>query len=669
MTFPCSSLRPLGFLLGLALGCSGGGLFAASAPGSGTVGLSGSSGGSGCSSCGGGGGSLSPGVAVSINVGPSTDGADAGDFYLNEGEPNVGLATTAMLQFSAETDSTGGVEVVRDVNGVLLQVVSPESFCHLTTTSAYAYQLAVYHPGAKGTWNGTTYAVNVGTNLISTWTIENPDASPTVFNRLKITEAPNGGSSRVWTYAYTNATQVWSLALPGGLGEERASQTVDGSGRRVEKIQLVETNGTIRFERATVYTNFSWGEGVVFNCAGTNGAMQTNCYTYFDTVGYTPGANNKPVKTVWNTDGTWSMTENYDASGRPLVRYSGTGSNGIINSQVNTNAAQCWVTVNSYTPVSGYGDDGSYMPDSPRCVTRSFKGTAVSRTYYVYTAGETRTIQCVSPAGAATDAGNLVTITKRYTSGTWQGDTQSVENPDGTMTFYAYSTASGQKTTTVTSGEPNGGKTAIQNGTQTVTVTGTVGEMISRTVKDITGGTVGITLSSETYSNYDGYQRPQRVTYLDGTYEDTAYGCCGVNTTTDRDGVTTQYLYDSLKRTVASTRLGITTTNVLDAAGHTVQTRRIGTDGSTNILRSSGYAATGELTSSTNAFNGVTSVAESFNGNGQRIVTTTNPDGGTRIETYSASGDLEKVTGTAANPVRYEYGVESTSYNGSSYTW
>lgn len=173
---------------------------------------------------------MSPGVAVSINVGPSADGADAGDFYLNEGEPNAGLATTAMLQFSAETDSTGGVEVVRDANGVLLQVVSPESFCHLTTTSAYAYQLAVYHPGAKGTWNGTTYAVNVGTNLISTWTIENPDVSPTVFNRLKITESPNGGSSRVWTYAYTNATQVWSLALPGGLGEERASQTVDGSG-------------------------------------------------------------------------------------------------------------------------------------------------------------------------------------------------------------------------------------------------------------------------------------------------------------------------------------------------------------------------------------------------------------------------------------------------------
>jgi len=34
------------------------------------------------------------------------------------------------------------------------------------------------------------------------------------------------------------------------------------------------------------------------------------------------------------------------------------------------------------------------------------------------------------------------------------------------------------------------------------------------------------------------------------------------------------------------------------------------------------------------------------------------PDGGTRIENYYADGQLAKLTGTAVNPARYEYGVE-----------
>ena len=656
-------------LIFLLLGVASG---AASVPGSGSVGLGNLVNNSGCFTCGSGTLFKSPGIAVSVNVGLATNGTAAGEFYLNEAEPIGTLATPAMLQFSSDTDALAGVEVVRSADGTLIQVVSPQSFCTVNTISGYAYQIAVYKAAGKGSWTGTNYTlVNGTTNLLSTWTIENPDASPTVYNRLKITEAPVGDSARIWIYTYNSGTQIWSLTLPNSLGEERVSQIMDSTtGNRVESVQTLDSTGVVKYSKSSTYTNYSWGEAKASEILGSGGTTKTNWLFYYPTASFVVSGSKKPMKMAWRTDGTWPMTESYDTNGRPLLNYSATWTNGVINSQIYTNSAQTAVTDYNYTPVSGYGDDGSYQPDNPRCVTTSFRGTAVSRIYYVYTPGESRVIECASPGGAASDTNNLVTITKRLTSGAWNGELQSIELPDGTMTFYAYSTNANQKTVTVTTGEPNGGKTAIQNGTSTATTTGALGEMISLVMKNITGGTNGVTLSSESYSNYDSFQRPQRVTYLDGTYEDTAYGCCGINTTTDRNGVTTQYYYDVLKRVVATSRLGVVTTNILDAAGRLVATWRIGTDGSQVFLGGTGYSAAGDVTSSTNAFGGVTTVSESFNANGQRVVSTTFPDGGTRIEAYCAGGDIEKITGTAVNPVRYVYDVESTSDTETgSHTW
>jgi RHS repeat-associated protein len=634
-----------------------------SSPGSGRVKLAGSGINAGCTGCGDW-GQTEPGVSFTVSVGAGLDGKEVGQFYINPTEPTPDLATPAELSFSAITDPTAAVEVVRAANGTLVQVVAPQAFCNISITSQFKYQIQIFFPSAKGAWNGTAYAVNSGTNLISTWSIENPDSSTSVYNRLKISEALNGGATRVWNYTYTAASKQWALGLPDGLGEERVSQAIDALGRRVEKVLLVETNGLIRFEKSSVFTNYSWGEGLVLECFGTNGALKTNLFTYHDSVTYIPSGKNKPTKASVRSDGSWSLTESYDSTGRPLLSYSGTWTNGYIGGQIFTNSSQSVVNVYSYTPVAGYGDDGSYMSESPRCVSEFFKGVAVAKTYFVYTPAETREIRCISATGTASDVGNLVTITKRYTSGTWLGEVQSVENPDGTMTFYTYGLSGGQKTETTSNGEPNAGKTAIQNGTQSVVVTSSVGQPVSRITQAIIGGTVGMVLSSETYTNIDGFGRPRRVTFLDGTYQDSVFGCCNVDTYTDRDGVVEQRTYDSLKRLVATSRLGVVTTNLLDAAGRVVGTWRIGTDSSVQFLSGTAYGPNGNAMFYTNALGGVTSVLETMDGYGRRIVTTTNPDGGTRIESYCISGDIERITGTAVSPVRYEYGTEATSHNG-----
>src|SRR5207237_344555 len=153
---------------------------------------------------------------------------------------------------------------------------------------------------------------------------------------------------------------------------------------------------------------------------------------------------------------------------------------------------------------------------------------------------EKREIQCVNPGAAWNDASNLVTTTRYYTTGANTNMLWSVEHPDGTMDIYQYNIAS-NRTDTVLSGAPDAAKTNIVDGTKTITVVGPVGQMISRTMIDIVSG---ITNSTETCSDYDAYNRPRKVTYLDGTFTWTDYGCCGPINQTNREGTPIAYYKD-----------------------------------------------------------------------------------------------------------------------------
>ena len=103
--------------------------------------------------------------------------------------------------------------------------------------------------------------------------------------------------------------------------------------------------------------------------------------------------------------------------------------------------------------------------------------------------------------------------------------------------------------------------------------------------------------------------------------------------------------------------MNITTSNLLDAAGNILATTRIGTDLSQITINSSAFDTSGHLTYRTNALGGVTSFSEALNGSGFDVLTTTNPDGGTRIETHYADGSVSSVTGTGAHGVGYVYGA------------
>jgi YD repeat-containing protein len=115
---------------------------------------------------------------------------------------------------------------------------------------------------------------------------------------------------------------------------------------------------------------------------------------------------------------------------------------------------------------------------------------------------------------------------------------------------------------------------------------------------------------------------------------------------TDRDGVTTQLLYDAAGRQIGSTRMGITVTNLLDPAGAALRSVRVGTDGSTNLLSSAAYDTAGVLRASTNALGGVTTYAWSINGSDELVETAVDPAGATQIVRHYRDGGIRSVTGT-----------------------
>src|SRR5262249_8505239 len=145
------------------------------------------------------------------------------------------------------------------------------------------------------------------------------------------------------------------------------------------------------------------------------------------------------------------------------------------------------------------------------------------------------------------------------------------------ITIYDYSISGNQKTTTIKTGQPNGTGTDVIDGTKTVTLADLFGNVLSETTYDIAST---LPLTSALTTQIDTFGRPTEIHYNDGTHISTVYGCCGIDSATDKEGITTSYLYDSLKRPTTVTRAGISTTTTYDATGNVLKIVEKGTDAS-----------------------------------------------------------------------------------------
>ena len=650
----------------------------------------------GCGSCGG--GAVGEGGAAGalaapcfgLSMGGTEFGEAAASLRMETTLPTDKLGKPSMLKFFG---AVPGVTVVPVPGGTdIQQVMSKQALANVATITPFKFKVDFYQPAQVGTPDGDgVRPINAGATPYATWTVENPDASTTVTNRWQITETRDG-NNRTWLYAYTLATGTWKLTHPGNIREDEFKThyvLVGGVSNRVETSFIRKLAGpdvlkvarTYKpFFRAyttpagldasggqvippNTYSSINWSEGLIEERAGPDANPQITTYSYYEQG--VSGRAETPLQQVIHPNGYWERYE-YDTQGRrtKTVARFGNAAPGAAESASRVTTYDYSSPVN---PVDS-GDVSTLHPHSARLTTESLLGQEISRGFHIFKPFEEIDIACPNPGVLWNDTSNLQTVTKKYSSGVNVGRVASMKRPDGTMAYFAYAeVANTSRTTPVDSGQPNVGETALLKGTRTVTIVGVAGGLISRTVQDVAGGTAGAVLAQETYSNYDQFNRPRRVTFLDGTYVTTQFACCGIESMTDRDGVTTTYQYDDLKRVTGLTRLGITTSVVLDAAGRVLQTRRTGTDASVILQQQALYDTAGRMSRSTNALNGVTTYAEAMPG-GFEVRTTVNPDGGKRVEASYQDGSIYTNGGTAAFPAKFQYGVETDGGQARAYT-
>lgn len=637
---------------------------------------------SGCASCG------------NDGNGPPNPPMGTAGFGNNNG-PNITFSGgphdeknrfSAMLKIRSETPSTdlaqpSSMQVIYKrsagvtrypVTGTFEQVKVPMGLLRVANldTTNKKYDLEVYHDDDVYD-NGTKWVPNDAQTIpFVTFKISSPGQDA---NKLRIGEYRPGDAQtalRQFDYEYDTQNSRWSLTENQGDRELLAWKTT-GGGETTYHTELQQNSTTVAKEESTYETV---NNQTVLTLVTQGTGTETNQVDY---IYYTSGNGIGQVNRINYADGRWEKYV-YDSEGRVSKHYVGNGDGAPpANDSTEPTASTAWVTEYSYTAVDTNDNDAIRTTLARRETVK----VPVSGTWYIMSdtlrsTGDSLwqveeqvcTELAWGNAGGWGDSGNLITVTTYYdsSSGAKEGRIKSIIHPNGTATFYDYGSDANGSWTTVDNGEPNTSTppTGIANGTQTKTEYNNLGQISKATVKEIVSGTTDDTLEELTYTYTDGSGNLLDTSGRSCDVEDVAgrvtkyrYSCCGLSTVEDLDGVQTSYDYDEWGRQTEETRLSITHENVLDAAGRVRGRRRIGTDDSTILLAGTKYDTAGRMTASTNAFLALTTYAESMVNN-KRQVLTTYPDTSTMTEYYYRDGRLEKRTGGATHPVRFEYGAE-----------
>ena len=585
--------------------------------------------GGGCSSCSGGDGGGTAGSGKSelddpnlnLALGRNNAGLPVGSLLFNQSAPS--LATPGLLQLLAVAED---VSVVTN-NGALRQVLAAQMLVDIISNSPCQFDLNVYDVNNfSPVLSGGLYPVNANGQFLQ-WRIENPGGVDDT-NHLQMVETRNG-------HAITNLF-TWiagGTIMTGGNGLETVQQQEfwdTNASTRMEAVTTFDANHTLVYASTNVYATVSGVENLVATVEGTGAAARTTTYAY---------VNGGQLQQVTYPDGTWE-SYNYD-----------TNANLLQKSSANHR------TTYGYT-AWGAGDDGSFAAGEARSITNWFGGQVVGLSYRILTPGQRIEIQATSPNAAWNDPANLFT-TNNYGA---DGRLASTILPDQTVRWYAYNFGPAGRTNFVYSGYWDGAAYATNQ--VTTTGYGPNGLILSATTIEN-----GLLTAATYYTNYDTLGRVGLIRYLDGTSVSYQYDCCGVASSSDRNGLVTVNTYNALKQLTSKTEVGLGSTTwyySYDPLGHLLSTKRVGDTVIT--LGSAAYDTAGHLLTATNALGGVTTYAEGLAGNNIFSRTTTNPDGGTRTEAYNADGTLASVAGSAAHGVHYVYGT-GTDTNGNACTY
>jgi RHS repeat-associated protein len=608
-------------------------------------------------------------VNARFTLGKTLGGGSAGVLYLLSKEPSASLATPEALALSSL--AMEGVTEIRDDNGYLRQVRAGESFVDIVTNSEYSYDLNFYSGSdIPSVMEDGGYLVSSAAQPIVSWRVENPLASDTDFNRLRLTEM-RGGQNKITEYEWLPASQTWRLIRDGGRVVESRQWSTDTDGNKVETILVTDANGHVASEERITTATFSWGEELIKKVVVADGQDQETTYSYYDNADQA-GPYTK-LKEERRSDGSWSRY-NYDALGR------------IVSEETNWLDSGVRTVTHNYAPLTNADEDAPRFRTKPRTVTESINGTTVSKTFYSYEGDgivEQRTEvveRCLDAGCTFGSANNQRTVTTYYKSNQIDplsrrihpssGKLQSVLSSDGKLTSYVYETGSYSGSGGFSAGYGNDHRTVATEGTEEspdgiadkTTRQITIGNKTGQTVYTATEVYDGNGYAPIGYSInvLDSFGRVTESHSSSGIITESEYGCCSRKTKeVDGQGIATFYHYDGLGRVDYQEKEGpddslVTANFEYDAAGRrTAQTTFSGSLVSTS---SSTYDTAGRLLESIDSLGLVTRYDYSADG---LTNTVARPGNVTEISESYPDGQIKSVTGTGVVPQYYAYGVNA----------
>ncbi len=435
---------------------------------------------------------------------------------------------------------------------------------------------------------------------------------------------------------------AWRLVSGNGLKGERLVRTQFADGIHLESRRIFQpSTGEELFRQDDLIQAGLGGERLLSRVSDPQGLALTTTNAY-DAHGR--------LRLSLRADGSWERRE-HDPSGflRRRIRP-------VQDEPCTAGAEQCRTLEYDYAAIEGAPDRADVRPGEPRTIIESIRGRVVGKTMAAYLTPDVGAVHKVGSVAAGWDSPSAETIQFEL-----DADSREIfsRQPDGTSRRVTRQ------------GREDGRVVTTQRFDASSQLIESVEERFDRLGRPVHrktfDGPSGRLLAQEVHSDPDEFRRPTRVTYLDGTsVVRVKAGCCNLARSTDRDGVVTTQVHDSLGRVVSTTRLGVTVSNVLDAAGRVRRQLRRGPNGPETLLHGWAYDKAGRIQDETNALGGVTRHFHTGDPAGRRRATTVQPDGGERIQTWSANGRLESVTGSASYPHRFVYSV--TNENGQAYS-
>jgi RHS repeat-associated protein len=393
------------------------------------------------------------------------------------------------------------------------------------------------------------------------------------------------------------------------------------------------------------------------------GSELTSTWTYY-TAAADPAAFNKPA-TLRRSDGQWA---NYTYQGSPVtgILLTKTVSGWLDQAAPAIGSAPDEAANRVVVEIEARNETGTFSREE------KIQGVLVSKTWgerYKDNSGQVIEKSRVETGNATLTTTRTAFPSDAATPAAQRGRMKSVENPDGTLSLYAYALQGENRIETIDSG--SGTLSGVTDGTRTVSTYTKDDTLIKEVVSDIASGVI---LSTRQAIAFDANDQPTRWAYDNDPddYSETLNGCCGIDSERSRNGILTTYTRDGLKRPKTAISQGITLT-------YTYGKKTIG---STDFPSVSITATAGSLTlnqGSTvydHAGNVIQQVSPDINGDGNeeisatthdfstRTTTVTNPDGGTIVSTDFADGQSQSTTGTATAPRFYSYSTHNEQGGG-----